>query len=337
MVFINGIFSPERSRLDDLPDGVRISNLATRLDSGDVPSFELAANEALAALNTAFMADGFCLTVGENVTVDGLLGLSFHNDGSAPQGMHSRNIVVLERNASLSIMERHDGEGRYFANPQTRISLAESARLDHYRLQNESPEAFHIALTECDLAAGARYDSFVFSIGGRLSRNEIRTALCGADAASHLGGAYLMRGNQHCDNALLTEHRVPDNTSSQTYKGVLDDRSHGVFQGKIHIFRDAQRTAGDQLSKALLLSDHAAVDCKPELEIYADDVKCSHGATTGELDETALFYLQTRGIPLDRARQMLIEAFLADVLETAADPEVRKYFNEIAFSWLEKA
>jgi len=334
MVFIDGIFSKEESRLNGLPDGFTISSLAETLGNGAVFNFDDTETRALYALNTAYMQDGFSLHVEDNVAVEGTLVLTFRNSGTVQTGLHSRNMIILGENASLTVLERHEGYGAYFSNPVTRVSLSKGATLQHFKLQNESKQAYHLAIVDSEIAEGATYNNFCLSTGGKLSRNELKSTILGSDAQSHLNGAYLMRGNQHTDTTTLTEHTVPQNISSQIYKGVLDDHAHGVFQGKIHIFEDAQQVAGDQLSKALLLSDFSAVDCKPELEIYADDVKCSHGATSGELDEDALFYLQARGIPEETAQKMLIEAFLADVLDVIGDEGIKAYFTTLAKTWL---
>ncbi len=334
MVFINGRFSAEESRLDALPDGITILPVSQSLGQGSVLNFDETETRSLIGLNTAFMQDGVSLHVDDGVILDEVLTLIFRNNPSAENGRHIRNLITLGEGASVTLLERHEGTGRYFTNPVTRISLDRNARLQHYKLQQDSKAAFHLALVDCEIASGACYDNFCLSIGGQISRNEMKTTILGEEAESHLNGAYLMRGHQHCDTTTLTEHTVPLNNSSQIYKGVLDDDAHGVFQGKIHIFPDAQQVAGDQLSKALLLSERAAVDCKPELEIYADDVKCSHGATSGELDEDALFYLQSRGIPFEQARKILIEAFLADVLDTVKQDDIRAFFETLSTAWL---
>lgn len=337
MVFVNGRFSAEESRIADLPTGITLGGVAASLGNGAVFSLSSDEDRSLFALNTAFMEDGFSLHIDDHVQMDGILKITFKNNNTLQNGRHIRNVISLGAGSKITLLEEHIGTGSYFSNPVTSISLSESATLNHYKLQNESQNAFHLAITDCEIAKGAVYQNFTFSTGGKLSRNEIKTSVLGSDAESHLNGAYLMRGNQHCDTTTLTEHKVSQNISSQVYKGVLDDNAHGVFQGKIKIFPDAQQVAGDQLSKALLLSDRAGIDCKPELEIHANDVKCSHGATSGELDDDALFYLQSRGIPEDQARKLLIEAFLADVLESISDTTVKEYFNAIAATWLAKA
>ncbi|OUR78116.1 Fe-S cluster assembly protein SufD [Alphaproteobacteria bacterium 46_93_T64] len=337
IVFIDGLFSEEQSKLDGLPNGLSISSFVDALENGAVFSLNSEEERSLIALNTAFMQDGFCIHVGEKTKIDGIVGIKFKNSGAIKNGAHLRNRITLDTGAALTLIELHEGDGSYFSNPVSHISIGEGARLDHYKLQNESVSAYHLALTDVEVQKQGIYKNFSFSVGGKISRNELKTVILGSDAESHLDGAYLMRGDQHCDTTTLTEHKVPKNISNQTYKGVLDDKAHGVFQGKIHIAPDAQQVAGDQLSKALLLSDYAAVDCKPELEIYADDVKCSHGATSGELDDDALFYLQARGIPELEARKILIEAFLGDVLLSIDNEKVREYFSTRSAHWLKQS
>ena len=333
IVFVDGFFSAYLSKLDELPKGLSVTSFADELGNGAVLSLNDDENRALVALNTAFMQDGFCVHVAESTVVNAPLIIRFKNTAS-DAGRHLRNRVIVGENAKLTVLEIHEGSGRYFSNPMTTIALSKGAELNHYKLQKESIDAYHLALTEAEILQGAKYNNFSLSIGAKLSRNEFNTSVLGSDSESQLNGAYLMRGKQHCDTTTVTDHKVPNNVSKQIYKGVLDDHARGVFQGKIHIFPDAQQVSGDQLSKALLLSDFAEVDCKPELEIYADDVKCSHGATSGELDDAALFYMESRGVPKEQARMMLIEAFLADVLEEITDEQIKDLFSEQAASWL---
>ncbi|WP_025898851.1 Fe-S cluster assembly protein SufD [Sneathiella glossodoripedis] len=333
IVFEDGTFSPSKSKLDKLPDGIVISTLGEELGKGAVFSLPEDENRSLVALNTAFMRDGYCITVADDFVLSSPLAVRFQNS-SSDEGRHIRNRLIMGKNSSLTLVEIHEGAGVYFSNPVTNISLSDGAKLDHFKYQNESVDAYHLAVTDVDIHTNAAYSNFSFSTGGKLSRNEFLSTLLGRGSDCTLNGAYLMRGNQHCDTTTVTEHRVPENKSQQIYKGVLDENAHGVFQGKIHIFEDAQKVSGDQLSKALVLSDNAQVACKPELEIYADDVKCSHGATSGELDDMALFYLQSRGIEQEQARQMLIEAFLGDVLDEINNDDVRDFLKTQAAGWL---
>ncbi|MDF2367840.1 Fe-S cluster assembly protein SufD [Sneathiella sp.] len=341
MTFINGRFSHANSALGELPKGLTLTSFASELDAGNSTLLESDAEDsrAVVALNTAFMEDGFVLTAAENTTLDTSILIRFVSlDGTADNARHMRNIIRLGKNATVTLLEEHAGaDGHaYFANPVTDIALEEGARLNHYKFQAESNTAFHLATTDCEVPAGAHYENFSLSTGARLSRNEITTRITGDKALSSLNGAYLIRGHQHCDTTTITRHLVPENESKQVYKGILDDDAQGVFQGKIQIVPDAQKVSGDQLSRALLLSDRASVAVKPELEIHADDVKCSHGASSGELDEDALFYLQSRGIDGKTARKMLIDAFLADVLDEITDEAVRSFFAAITARWMEE-
>lgn len=341
MTFINGRFSARDSRLDRLPDGVKLTSLAAELDAGNTALLGTEADDkrAVVALNTAFMEDGIVLNAAPGVTLDAPILIRFVSvAGTGANAHHMRNVIHLGEKATVTLVEEHAGvDGHaYFANPVTDITLDKGARLNHYKYQAESADAFHLANTDTELAEGAVYENFALSTGARLSRNELETRILGGGAESILNGAYLMRGTQHCDTTTITRHLVPENVSRQIYKGILDDEAQGVFQGKIQIVPDAQQVSGDQLSRALLLSDRASVAVKPELEIHADDVKCSHGASSGELDEDALFYLQSRGIEEKTARKMLIDAFLADVLEEVSNDDVRAYFAAVTARWMDK-
>lgn len=341
MTFINGRFSGDDSRLGDLPDGIKLASLAAELEAGNNSLPDSAAEEsrAVVALNTAFMEDGFVLTAEPDVKIDEPILIRFLSQtGTSENARHMRNIIRLGANAEVTLLEEHAGINghAYFANPVTDIALEDGSRLHHYKLQAESDAAFHLANVDCNVPKGATYENFSLSTGARLSRNELATRITGSGATSILNGAYLMRGKQHCDTTTITRHLVPENDSRQVYKGILDDDAQGVFQGKIHIAPDAQKVAGDQLSRALLLSERASVAVKPELEIYADDVKCSHGASSGELDADAYFYLQSRGIDEKTARKMLIDAFLADVLEEVSNEAVRGYFADVTARWMDE-
>ena len=209
------------------------------------------------------------------------------------------------------------------------ILIEEGAALRHYKLMAEGDQAFHIAMAHVRVAARGRYESFVLADGGRLARNEIRVRLDGPGAACALDGAYMGRARQHSDNTTFMDHAKPQTTSTELYKGVLDGYARGVFQGRILVRPDAQKTDGRQTSRTLLLSEGAEIDTKPQLEIYADDVKCSHGAVAGELDEDALFYIRSRGIPEEMGRHMLIAAFLDEVVEQIASEPVREAFQGV--------
>jgi len=233
----------------------------------------------------------------------------------------------------LTLFEVSSGEGTYLLNTVAEIHVGEGAHLTHVRLQEEAPTAFHVSTTYAEVMAGGTYDSFTLNLGASLSRTEVHATLSGAGAVAHLNAAQIMAGAQHSDFTTVVSHTAPNCTSRQTVKNVLADRSRGVFQGKIEVARAAQKTDGYQMNQALLLSPHAEVDSKPELEIFADDVKCSHGATVGELDPEQMFYLRSRGIPDAEARSILVRAFLAEALDAVADDTIRSRLEVAVEQW----
>ncbi len=343
IVFVNGRLRPDLCVLDDMPDGVLVAGLGDMIaaapdrlqpvlgrnvDLADMP---------LAALNTAFMHDGMVLFVDGGVSVDKPVHLV---SIAAPSGtammLQPRHLIVLGDGAKATLIESHIGatESPYFNNLVSELSLGERAELNHYIFQEEGPAAVHIAATALDLAAWASYAGFVLQSGSAVGRSETRAILNGSGADCRLDGIYLGSGSQVLDNTTYVEHVAAGCRSRQVYKGVLDGRARGVFQGKIHVRPGAQQTDGHQLSRALLLSPRAEIDTRPELEIYADDVKCSHGATAGELDADALFYLMSRGIPPDAARRMLIEAFVGEALSEIRLSQVAEDFSAHVRNWL---
>ncbi|MCA8929844.1 MAG: Fe-S cluster assembly protein SufD, partial [Alphaproteobacteria bacterium] len=272
-------------------------------------------DDPMLSLAVALGQDGAVLDLQDGAAIE-LLYITA--PGSGPQMAHSQNRIRVAAGASATVIERHIALGAgeaTLANGATAIELGEGATLTHVKLQAEAANATHVWHHLATIPAHARYDNFVVSVGGGLARNRVTTHLVGAGGHCTLDGAYAGRDRQHLDHTSKIVHAVADTTSRQVYKGVLDDRARGVFQGHIVVAEDAQRTDGHQLNRALMLSDTAEIDSKPMLEIYADDVKCSHGATAGDLDETQLFYLQSRGIPQDQARRLLVEAFLAETID----------------------
>jgi Fe-S cluster assembly protein SufD len=253
-----------------------------------------------------------------------------------PIAYHPRNLILVEEGGAATVVEHHVGvgAGAYFANGVTEIRVAERGHLRHYIVQAESREAIHLATAHVEVARDATYEAFTLSTGSRLARNEASVRLTGEGAHCGLSGAYLMCGRQHCDNTILIEHVVPRTSCREVFKGVLDDQARAVFQGKIVVHREAQKTDGHQVSKALLLSDGAEIDMKPELEICADDVKCSHGAAAGELDHDALFYLRSRGVPEPLARGLLVEAFIEEAFEEMSCEDLRATLMANVSNWL---
>lgn len=330
IVFVNGRLRADLSDLGDLPEGVEASSLAEALGGKDGDLEELIApaskerDGALAALNDAFMEDGLVLRIAAGASVDArihLISVGMPVEGQAV-AFHPRNLVVAAKGSRATLIESHIGvgEGSYFSNSVTDIRVEKGATLTHAKLQDEGPKAFHVALGRVCIGDEAVYDNFVLHRGAELARNEIHAAINGSGAECRLNGAYLGADRQHIDNTTVIEHKAPGSRSSEVFKGALDGRARGVFQGRIVVHRDAQQTDGHQLNKTLLLDRNAEMDAKPELVIYADDVKCSHGATIGELDETALFYLRTRGIDEAAARDILVSAFLNEAVEELRDP-----------------
>ncbi len=341
IVLLDGRFRADLSQLDTLPDGVRIDSLAALLGAEDAALRDILgaiapADLPLAGLNAALAEDGVVVRVAPDVAGGRVRIVSL---GTAPDGhavaFHPRNLVMLGAGASLTLLDGAHGAGKgiYWHNAVTEIALGEGARLTHVRLQDEARDAFHTALVAVRVAAKAEYDSFTLVRGARLARNEVHAVLAGPKAALHLNGAQLVDGDRHADTTTVIDHAAPECESNQTVKTVLAGRARGVFQGKIHVRQVAQKTDGYQMNQALLLSPEAEIDAKPQLEIYADDVKCSHGATVGELDHDQLFYLRSRGIPEIEAKSMLVQAFLTDAVSLVSDEALRETLLAATDAW----
>jgi Fe-S cluster assembly protein SufD len=289
--------------------------------------------EPMVALNTMLAADGAALDVpdGHDGGIVQLVSVA-----ASDADFHPRHSIRLGKDARLTLVEISAGQGTYLLNTVAEIHVAAGAHLTHIRLQDEAVTAFHVSTTYADIEAGATYDSFTLNLGSQLSRTEVHAELSGAKAVAHLNAAQILAGSQHADFTSVVGHTAPGCTSRQTVKNVLAGRSRGVFQGKIEVARDAQKTDGYQMNQALLLSPFAEIDSKPELEIFADDVKCSHGATVGELDAEQLFYLRSRGIPDAEARSILVRAFLAEALDAVADDTIRGRLEAAVEQWWER-
>ncbi len=348
LVFVNGRFNRELSAVEALPAGVTLTSLAEAIE--DAPNLlvdRLGQSESaispqpLYDLNTAMIQDGLVLHVAAGVRLDWpveVVSLGVPDDaGEGVPVFHPRNLLVLEAGAKATLLEHHAALGAgesYVTNGVSEIFIGDKAELHHYRLQAESAEAFHFATLHVALGEAAFYDGFCLTSGARLSRNEIQVRLQGEHAHCNVNGAYMLRGQQHCDITTRIDHLVPETSCREVFKGVLEDKARAVFQGKLVVHPDAQHTDGHQLSKALLLSDQAEIDAKPELEIYADDVRCSHGATTGDIDHDALFYLRSRGIPEPHARRMLIEAFLGEAVQEISSEGLCPALMSSVAGWL---
>lgn len=274
-----------------------------------------------AILNEALAATGLCLRVpaGQDAGVLTLASVT-KGDGFST---HNRHRIVLDEKARLTLYEFHTGEGAYLTNPSLEIDLAPGAQLRHIKVQKDSTSATHLAFVTVRVASDARYEGFTLNAGGHLARHEIVSTLTDSRAEVHVNGVQCVDGHRLSDLTSFIHHAAPDCISRQTVKTVLSEQGQGVFQGKILVDRVAQRTNGYQMNQALLLSEKAQISSKPELEIYADDVKCSHGATVGALDEEQLFYLRSRGIEGAAARNILVQAFLLDALELVEKDDLR--------------
>ncbi len=324
-VFVDGRFRPDLSTLGELPFAVR--SLAEALPNleGRIGALARPEDAALVALNTMLFEDGLVVDVPAGVDGGTIELLSLAAESERAPAFHPRHLVRLGEGATLTLIETAEGplNARYLHNPVFEIEVAEGARLSHGRVQQEGREAFFLSTVRARVAARATYDNFTLNAGARLSRNEIHVALTGPEAQAHMNGAQLAGDGQHLDTTTSLDHAAPNCASRQTYKTVLSGRSRGVFQGKIHVHQVAQKTDGYQMNQALLLSEEAEMDSKPQLEIYADDVKCSHGATVGALDADQLFFLRSRGIPEPQARAILVGAFLTEAVEAVAEEDVR--------------
>lgn len=338
-VFVNGWFRADLSRLDGLPAGAELrplgpmlreapAALEAHLAQGDAE----AADRPFLALNTALWRDGLFLHLGRGVRLTRplhVLHLCAGGEGeAAPLAFHPRLIVIAEAQSEAVLLESHmgpDGVG-YFANHVATITLGDGAQLHHGRLQREGEGAFHFAHDTIRMGRDARYRGFVMALGAGLARHEVDLRFEGPGGEGHVGGVYTLDGARHFDATIAVDHAVPDCRSRQVFKGVLEGTSRSVFQGRIRVRPDAQRSDGHQLAQALLLSPGAEADAKPELDIQADDVKCSHGAAIGQLDADALFYLRARGIDEAAARALLVNAFLEQALMEIEREDIRDAF-----------
>lgn len=334
-VFVDGRFDPAQSTLDGLPRGVTVETLAA-LIARDPAAAQAALGTVdalpMVALNAAFAADGLVLHLAPGAVLDQPLHLI--SIGAAGAAFHPRHLIRLEADAVATVVESHVGTGAYLANAVTDVAVKSGALLKHYTLQNQAAEAYHVGAVRLALQARASYEGFVLQIGALLARHELRAAIDGSDVECRMNGLYLAAGSQHLDNTTAIDHAHPGSRSRQLFKGVLDDTAKGVFQGRVLVRPDAQKTDAHQLSRALLLSRRAEMDGKPELEIYADDVRCSHGATIGSLDQEPMFYLRSRGIDEQTAYRMLVEAFAVEAIDEISAVPVREAFGARVTAWL---
>ncbi|HWA59664.1 MAG TPA: Fe-S cluster assembly protein SufD [Gemmatimonadales bacterium] len=344
LVFVNGRYAPGLSTVAHGTTGVTVGNLATALVThGDLirrhlAQYDLPAKGGFSALNTAFIHDGLFVHVAAGADAGAPVHAVFVTSGrGAGAATHLRNLVVVEAGARAAVMESYVGlaADSYLTTTVTEAVVAPGGFLEHTKIQRESEQAFHVGTTHLHQDQDSRSESFSVSFGGALCRNNLDMVLDGPGIDSQLFGMYMGRGRQELDNHTSILHAHPNCSTREVYKGILDDRSHGIFNGKIYVTPEAQKTDAKQTNRAVLLSDTARIDTKPQLEIFADDVKCTHGATVGSLDSLALFYLESRGVGALQARRILTYAFAAEVLEEIPHEPVRQQLEALVMSRLE--
>ncbi|HSH41299.1 MAG TPA: Fe-S cluster assembly protein SufD [Arenicellales bacterium] len=334
VVLVDGCYAPALSRLEGLEDGVRVVGLAAAIneDPDQVRPWlgRLAAEpeHGFRALNSAFLQDGVFIHIPDGCRVSKPIELCCVNGGGSEEIVaQPRQLVVAGAGSQCTLIERYlsAGDKRYLTNAITEVFAAADARLEHYKLQQESSRGYHVASWLVEQQAGSVVTTHNAALGGAIARTDIRVRLEGAHASATLNGVYVLNGRQHIDNHTRVDHCVADTVSSEFYKGVLDGRSRAVFHGRVVVHPDAQRSDARQQNKNLLLSRDAEVDTKPQLEIYADDVACSHGATVGQFSDDALFYLRSRGVDEQTARSLLTFAFANDIIGKFGLPELSAY------------
>jgi Fe-S cluster assembly protein SufD len=324
LVFIDGRFAQEHSVIGKLPDGVILESLASAMKThrdlveGHLGRQASSKENPFLALNTAFVRDGAFLLFPPDVVLEEPVHLLFLSTWRPePFAVHPRNLIILGERSKASLVETYTatGEGTYLMNIATEIALGDCAVLEHDTLQNENEKSYHVKTLHVRQGRESSYTSNSINLGGSIVRNTVAAEFAGERALAMLNGLSLGTGSQLIDNHTVIDHALPNCESHELYKSILDGKSHGVFNGKIFVRKDAQKTDAKQTNKTLLLSDEATIDTKPQLEIFADDVKCTHGATVGQLDPEQVFYLRSRGIGLDTARDILTVAFADDVVQ----------------------
>lgn len=338
LVFVNGRYSRELSNYRVSENGVSVDSLENALKNQPervaayLAKYAPFEKESFVALNTAFAVDGAFIYVPDDVIVEQPVHLLYISEVSAGSHFASpRNLIVAGRNSQVKIVESYHGVGEnpYFNNVVTEAAVNENARVDHIRIQDENLSAYHVYSLETHQQQNSVYWMVNVDMGGALVRNNLTLTLDAENCEGHLLGFYMADGRQHIDNHTAIDHAKPNCFSNELYKGILSGKAKGVFNGKIFVRRDAQKTNAYQNNKALLLSEDATINSKPQLEIFADDVKCSHGATVGQLDSEALFYLRSRGIPQEQANSILQYAFASEVFGYITIDSVREHLEEI--------
>ncbi len=345
LTLVNGRFVPQLSDLDSLPEGIVVCSLGEALEKhpekvephlGRLASFE---NHPFVALNTAFYGDGVFIWVPRNQVVEEPINLVLvGNPSGDPIAFFPRNLIVSGQSSQVTVVEQYVtvGEGAYLTAPVTEIIAEDNAVVDHYKLQRESTQAFHMATFQLQLGRDSNVSSHSISWGGGLVRNDVNAVLDGQGGEATLNGLYMVEGTQLVDNHMRVDHVAANCDSHELYKGILEGKGRSVFNGRIYVHPGAQKTDAKQTNRNLLISPDALCNSNPQLEIFADDVKCTHGSTVGQLDETAIFYLRSRGIGEEAARSLLTYAFAADIVERIKVGAVRRDLEEFLFRRLPK-
>ena len=335
MVMVNGHFTA--SSIGELPAGLNVRPLREAIMDAAVSSVvgrvaDLE-EQAMTALNMALMHDGVVIEVAAGVAVEGFIHiLHIGHPEDVPVMSHPRNLLIAGANSQVAIVETYVGSGRYFTNAVTEIVAADGAVVDHTKIEYESNEAFHVGTVQIRQERSSSVTSRSFALGGALVRNEIHCALAGEGATLSLEGLFALTGTQHVDNHTVIDHRAPHCQSIELFKGILDQSSRGIFDGLIVVRPGAVKTNSRQTNKNLLLSETAIVDSKPMLEIYNDDVKCTHGSTIGQLEEEPMFYLRSRGIGEDEAKSLLVHAFASEIVDRIRFDAVREQVRRVLFA-----
>ncbi len=343
LVFENGRYRPDLSVRRSLPHGAHLGGMSEALSGGGdglVPYFPRTPADPFGDLNTMLMEDGAFLHVGKRVEIPEPIHLLFLTLGSErPFMVHPRNVIVAGEGSRVTVVERYAAvaDAGCLVNTVTGIDAADGATVVHYRLQEEGSDAYHVASLRARQGTGSRFAAHSVALGARISRSGVHVLLDGEGAACLLNGLYLGNGERHVDHFTTIDHAKPEGTSREYYRGILDDRSRGVFRGRVIVRKDAQKTDARQANRNLLLSREAEADSRPQLEIHADDVKCTHGATVGPLDEEKVFYMRSRGIDESSARGLLACAFAGDILRRFDLPGVRRTFEEKVLARLPEA
>jgi Fe-S cluster assembly protein SufD len=344
LVFVNGFFSAKLSNIKPVPGGVRIENLSASLvnDSAligqHLGKYAHTANNSFAALNQAFFSDGAFIFVPQGVEVAEPVQLIYISSAKqSGEAILPRNLIIAEANSKLTVVESYlsTGDVAYLTNAVTEIFASDQAFVEHVKVQDEAVSAYHIATIAGEFGRASNVSVHSFALGAKISRNNIRTKLAGEGLECILNGLYLTKDEQLADHHMIVEHAQPHCASHEYFNGILDDKSKGVFHGRILVREIAQKTDAKQTNKNLLLSDDACADTKPQLEIYADDVKCTHGATIGRLNAESIFYLRSRGMSLDTAKQMLIHAFAGEIIERIKCEPAREVIDKLVWDRLE--